>query len=164
MRHIFMQRPGNGRLKLFMLVFVCNFLITGCGSVRGDWEINLTKNYYITRTNSRSIYLTHKESETDIGSSFVIERNYFVQAFCYNDRFIGLKGIHTELTAATDVEIESNDTSYYLIDTSDSKVYGPYFSAEKFEYKCIEYDISPLGEWYYTADINYESAKEWKTD
>ncbi len=78
----------------------------------------------------------------------VIDR--YVQAFCYNDRYIGLEHLR-ELVDPEEPdelypELDTSNPEYYLIDSEQDVIYGLY-TKDEYMKQMKELHISEMGEW-----------------
>ena len=107
---------------IIMVIFVA-IITSGCAGT-GDWNYQVTEGYYLLRNNSRQICLGY-EGSIDGCFSYVIPC-YFVTDFCYNSQYIGVSGISTAESFATEEELEREEREYYLVEVATHTVYGPY--------------------------------------
>lgn len=115
------------------LAILCRFsivillLFTSLSGCNSDWSYELPNNYAITRANKRTVALTYKEPTSSV--SEIVIRNYYVLRVCTIDKYILTEGVHTLGIQASDEELdmlESTSTIYYLIDSVDGTLYGPF--------------------------------------
>ncbi|MBP3360211.1 MAG: DUF3997 domain-containing protein [Clostridia bacterium] len=113
-------------------------LLTSCAGA-SDWSYKLPNDYEVWRINSKDIivkYVGDKAVETEIPS--------FVKEFSYDDRYVCTRNIES---------IDENDIfseEYYILDTGEQKLYGPYETQEEFKLAIEEMKIS-LVKWYRTS-------------
>jgi hypothetical protein len=129
--------------RIVLLIFVIGFLIhlVACGPGTLDWDYELPNGYRITRYNGSHINLAGNEvlyqNESRIGFQFIKE-------FAYNDRYLFTRQID---------DIKTNDIFsevYYIIDTKDDVIYGPYHNLKDIELFAIELKVSVPQRWYST--------------
>ena len=142
---------GKKYNSLVLALLVVIFVISGCAAGRGDWEYDLLGEYSIDRLNAHGIALIINEGPEESGS-YVIP-NYYVTDFCVNERFIGVKGVRTASTWATDEELRNKDRVFYLVDAICNEVYGPYVDMDGFMEQCEMVDTGDMGCWCSTDDI-----------
>ena len=130
-------------LALFLSSCSADWLV---GDGRGDWILDLCEGYAIAKINSKEIVLVHKENPNDSGGSFVLSC-YYVISYQLYEPYICLKGIPTQGTAAAEDELKSGARSYYLVDTSNDDVFGPFESYIDFAEYCNSLGFSPEEVW-----------------
>ena len=145
------QQNGKKHLKLILLTWFLILALIGCTEGRGDWTIELQSGYGIDHVNSHEIFVIHRENPNQLGASIVIE-NYCVRAYWAFDNYIGLEGIETQEIAASDEELESPNTSYYLIGTIDGAVDGPFHTQSDFLEYCATLGLEIIPTW--TSTVN----------
>ena len=137
-----MQQKGRMFIRFFSVLLCLLLCLNGCssefwvGEGRGDWKVEILPEYYIFRVNSHAIYLCHKGSE-DVSYSCVIDK-YFVTAYQTHTSIICLEGITTADDFASDEELKSRIVCYYLVNTSNEEVNGPFDTIEGFTEYCTE--------------------------
>lgn len=143
----------NGKLshKAIIFILVILFTLVACSEGRGDWTQELHSGYAISCVNSNEIVIVRKERSDQIGYSFVID-NFYVSAYWTNSHYIGLKGIQTKDIIATDEELNSGISCYYLVNTTDAKVLGPFESEEVLIEFCSEMNVELAWKWINTID------------
>lgn len=130
-------------LKVTITALVISLSLSACslnwwvGDGRGDWTLNLDKGYAISRINSNEILLVHKENPNDCGGSIVLP-NYYIISYQLHEQYICLEGIHTQNISISKNELNDMVLSYYLVDTTNDKVIGPFESYNDF----VEYSSS----------------------
>ena len=136
-------------MKKWFVCFVmllCGMVLAACvGPGRNDWQYNLPNAYCIQYINSRDILLKDTDARSS-SSSIVIDR--YVTAFCYNDRFVGLQCVDVPQDAAE--EIDRTHPDFYLVDTQDDAVYGP-FTEEVYRQTLEALKASEMCEWIATV-------------
>ena len=136
------------KMIAFLLLIAFSFAVCGC---QGDWRYDLMGGYAITRIDSKCISLVHYE-EADGPGSYVSE-NFFVTDFCRNQRFIGVQGIPTADTFATDEELAQTERCFYLVDTMDGKIYGPYSDQQEWTAQSHAVGTEDLPAWRSTDSL-----------
>lgn len=133
------------------LALLCTIMFfSGCSTEslnwnpQGDWMYELCRGYYISRSSSSSIALV---KEQKIGYSYVVEE--YVTCFCYNDDFIAVrKLVIPEHTMFEDImKMDFSMAMYYLINTQNDDVLGPFSDKESFEIACSKQKTEILNEW-----------------
>jgi hypothetical protein len=123
--------------KLAIVILVFALLFSGCsaewwaGDGRGDWTLDLCEGYAISKINSKEILFIHKGNPDDSGGSIVLP-NYFVIAYQLHEPYIYLEGIRTQRITASEDELNNKVLSYYLVDTTNDEVVGPFESHDDF--------------------------------
>lgn len=140
-------------IKLFsvvLLICICVSL-AGCspyslvGDGRGDWTLELFGGYAIVKVNSYCINLV-RLLDDGAGSTYIIP-NFFVQGFQTSEPYILLKGIRCEEEFATEEELKSTDYSFYLFNTADGMLAGPYASFDELAHSCADYALLVQDTW-----------------
>lgn len=133
------------RKRMTILIYLSLVLIfTSCAGV-SDWSYKLPNNYEVWGINSKEImvkYVGDKTVNAEIPS--------FVKEFAYDYRYVCSRNIES---------IDENNIfseEYYILDTEEQKLYGPYATQTEFESALEEMKIS-LVKWYRTSpDPNVE--------
>lgn len=126
-----MRQNGRMFLNVFSVALVLLLIFSACsadwwvGDGRGDWTLDLCAGYCISRINSREILIGYKENPNDAGASIVIT-NFFITAYQMHDPYICLEGIKTRSLSASDEELKNGPLCYYLIDTTNGDIIGPF--------------------------------------
>lgn len=158
-----MERRKENRIIFVSVVifFVISFLLCGllfrsCSNYviealfkdyeGRDWSIPLNDHYTIVHINGHEIVLIYKHDPESASGKFVIS-NYFIKEYCTNEQFIGLKGIPTENSAATDEELQNGETVFYIVEFESGTVYGPFAEETAYRTMCRELGISGLNSW-----------------
>lgn len=114
-----------------------------------DWGYELPNGYEISRVNSNCVVLGKN------GDVFEQMVDRYVVSFCYNQSFVGLQRIPLDDIAANEsIDIQSYDRSsaeYYLVDTENDTIYGPYTEEEEYTEKCVELSVGDMCEWIETT-------------
>ncbi|MBE6967255.1 MAG: hypothetical protein E7444_02290 [Ruminococcaceae bacterium] len=137
-------------LSVALLLCICVSL-SGCslhslvGDGRGDWTLELFGGYAIVKVNSYCINLV-RLLEDGAGSTYIIP-NFFVQGFQTSEPYILLKGIRCEGEFATDIERNATDYSYYLFNTADGMLAGPYASFDELAHSCADHALLVQDTW-----------------
>lgn len=124
-----------------LLLFVSSRFLPGDNQIHnGDWEYDLPNDYTIWHVNSQEIVLGHYNTTNSI--SRVIEDT--ILEFCYNDEFVCVK------TKKSNEQLRSQDNPdlacYYLIDTIDEIVQGP-FTYQELKDRLATFGINTLTDW-----------------
>lgn len=146
-RMMYTKQTGSRWIR-FVLLIIIAFILTGCGL--GDWNYNLPNGYAIWRINSQDIALVKLENE--YSGTCVIDR--YILEFCYNDTYIGIKRLMVDDSIPyQDVDIETMDhsnPSYYLVNTLEDKVMGPY-TAEEYDDQIKAMGVETMCDWIKTV-------------
>jgi hypothetical protein len=129
-----------GLIALFILFWFIMGMTIGIGPGLGDWSLKLPNNYemwYISKQDIRIGYRDNSMLKTsdDKGRMIGIPGN--VIEFCSNDRYVGAK----------QVDIQTENTYYYLLDTLEQNIDGPYSNESQFNNICSEMNVSGLSKW-----------------
>lgn len=121
-----------------LIVLIMTLFLTSCAGV-SDWSYKLPNNYEVWRINSADIIVKY------VGEGIAgAEIPSFVKEFSYDDKYVCTRNIES---------INENDIfaeKYYILDTYEQALYGPYDSMEEFNNKLKEMKIS-LTKWYRTS-------------
>ena len=153
MQHIRKKLVG----KLFLSILLIGLLLLcGCSlDESDDLYYALPNGYFVSRINSKQIAISwdkNWESNPDSMCGVTAIKKYFVKGFCYNERYIGLYGTHTQLDYATDDEIKAGTIHYYLIDTKSRVVYGPFSEPSDYTKVLEENECEDICEWFETKE------------
>ena len=143
------MKSRNGTyINLVLIILSAFLLLSSCGL--GDWNYKLSNGYEIWRVNSQKIILV--KTDDDITGETVIDS--YITSFCYNERYVGIKRIpiddDVENFNFEKIDIEKATQYYYLFDTSNEIVYGPYDSSE-YEKKISSFEIEKMCDWINTV-------------
>ena len=151
------QQNGRMLLKMTIPTLVLLLFLSSCaadwwiGDGRGDWTLNLYEGYGISKINSNEILLVHKENPNDSGGAIVLP-NYFVIAYQLHQPYIWLEGIHTQGISASEDELNDMVLSYYLVDTTNGELIGPFESYDDFIELCSSLGLEIENEWIRTYE------------
>ena len=130
--------------KAILVYLLLVLVLTSCAGV-SDWSYKLPNNYEVWRINSNEIIVKYAGDET-----VNAEIPSFVKEFAYDDRYVCTRNIKS---------IDENNIfseEYYILDTEEQKLYGPYATQAEFESVIEKMKIS-LVKWYRTSpDPNME--------
>lgn len=139
-------------ILIFLLVLSCGSLEWFFGEGRGDWTLDIANGYCISKINSREVLLIHKDSPGDSGGSIVLP-NYFVTSYQQYEQYIFLEGISTQGRTASEEELETGPSVYYVLDSGCAEIEGPFQAYDKLLKYCNEHEIEIEDEWL-TAEKN----------
>lgn len=123
--------------KVIFLAFI--LLLSGCAGV-SDWSYQLPNNYEIWRINSEEIVIKNMITETNVD-----EISGFIKEFSYDNRYVFMRNVEN----ISDNNI-LNET-YFVLDTNENKVYGPYDTIEILQKQAKEWDVDLPQKWYRTS-------------
>ena len=134
---------------LLLLLIITLLLLCSCASPgTQDWSYPLPNDYEIWRINSKSIVIGYKDpNSTGLDTSQGIDE--YVFEFCYNERFVCAKqiGVPRESHRPT----RGDNPSYYVIDTLNQEVFGPFDSEGLFILELARLRITDLTGWIATV-------------
>lgn len=144
----------NGRmfLKLTAVALIVILFLSACssdwwvGDGRGDWTLDLCKGYAICKINSREIVLVYREDPNFPGGEFALP-NFFVVAYQMYEPYICLEGIRTQKLSASEDELNRMELSYFLVDTTNAEVAGPFETHDDFAEYCSSVGLEVKNEW-----------------
>ena len=146
------RQNGKMFLKIIATILVLSCILSGCslewwlGDGRGDWTMELFSGYSISRINGHQIVLGYKKSPEDVVYTTVIA-NYYVAAYQLHEPYICLEGIQTRSFSASDEELTTKDPSYYLINTVNGDIIGPFEYLSAFSDHCALVGVDITEEW-----------------
>lgn len=146
------QQNGRMLFKVSIVALVITSFLSSCsldwwvGDGRGDWTLDLYEGYAISRINSNEILLVHKENPNDSGGSITVP-NYFVMAYQLHEPYICLEGIRTQKMSVSEDELNNIVLNYYLVDTTNGEVFGPFESHDDFVEHCSSLELEIKDEW-----------------
>lgn len=146
------QQSGRMFLKLIATSLILVLFLSACsadwwvGDGRGDWTLDLCKGYAISKINSDRILFVHKKNPSDSGGAIVID-NYFVMAYQMYEPYICLEGIRTQKLSASEEELNRMELIYYLVDTTNGEVAGPFETHDDFVEHCSSIGLTVEAEW-----------------
>jgi hypothetical protein len=146
------QQNGRMLMKVTIAAIVIALSLSGCsidwwvGDGRGDWILDLQEGYAICKINSERILFVHKENPDDSGGTIVLP-NFFVMAYQQQEQYVCLKGICTQKESASKDEPNDMGLSYYLVDTINDEVFGPFESSVAFAKHCSSLEFEINDEW-----------------
>lgn len=115
--------------------------------VSPSWVFDLANDYKICKTSNSNVILG-----VEIDDDFYTEYNGekvgvtdYVAEFQYNDRFVGLKTLR--------VEEENVSVLFYLVDTEDREVHGPYEEEESYLVVLGVWSDEVLCDWITTTEV-----------
>lgn len=121
---------------LCTIIILLNFI----GPGRDDWSYKLPNEYEVSKINSNEIIVECVSVITNNN----VKIPSFVKEFSYNDRFVCTRNI---------LSINENNIfneAYYILDTKEKVLYGPYDSIIEFKNKLDEFEIV-VEKWYRTS-------------
>ena len=146
------RQNGRRLLNMAIVILVFALLFSGCsadwwiGDGRGDWTLDLCAGYSIARINSCEKLFVHNANPDAPGSSIIIS-NYFVTAYQVQEPFILLEGIPTPKITISDDELRNRVLKYYLVDTTDGEVSGPFDSLDDYVEYCGSKGVEMKDNW-----------------
>lgn len=125
------------KVVVFISIVLSMFL-SACAGV-SDWSYKLPNNYEVWRINSKKIVVKY------VGEEIVdAEIPSYIKEFAYDDRYVCTRNVES---------IDDNNIfseRYYILDTKEQKLNGPYDTQEKFKTAIDEMNVC-LDEWYRTS-------------
>ena len=110
---------------MFSLILIIIVFLTGCAGL-GDWTIELGAGYAIDRVNADEKIVTRQRNE--ISSRELIIDDFYAQKYLVHGNIICVGGLktHSGRKTITDEERQNGSTIYYIINTEDDSVIGPF--------------------------------------
>lgn len=131
-----------GRLIRFVLVFLTTLLIGGFILYQlalPSWTYDLPNDYKVWKKSNQSVVLGYEKD-----GDFNVQVDEYIAEFQYNDNFIGLKTLV--------LEGEDANVHFYLVNTSDKEVRGPYFDEASYLAVVGVWSGDVLGNWITTVE------------
>ena len=155
---MYIKQKGSRIIRLIVLIIailialLTAILMLAFSQAFQDWTYDkLPNGYEIVHVNSEDIELDKAD-----GDSLDIKIDRYILEFCYNDSYIGIKRLMIdENLRYIDVHIEDMDASnpsYYLVDTINDVVMGPY-TAEEYENQIEALKIDTMCDWIKTVPM-----------
>lgn len=133
----------NGLIFLTVLALLGFFFYK---MIDKTWVYDLPNNYKVRKLSTanvvvgveinRDFYTTYKNKKVGV--------NEYVAQFQYNDQFIGIKALTTIK--------EETGIIFYLIDTIDQEVHGPYYDEESYLAAMGVWSKETMGDWITTTE------------
>ena len=133
------------------------FMLSACssewfiGDGRGDWTLDISNGYAISKINSYEILLVYKENPSDSGGSIILS-NYFIKAYQFYDPYLCLEGICTQEIAISQDELIAAELSYFLVNTNNGEIVGPFESYNDFAAYCGDIVLKISNNWIRVKD------------
>jgi hypothetical protein len=172
-------------LSIIVTIILFAFIVMGCGPGPGDWAYELPNGYEVWRVNTQCVRIGIADydangKKTD-GISHVLPNSGMPEStvvqFCYDDRYVGAQVILREhfysyyANSYSNRDIPENDEngnpmprnrsavpiSYYIIDTEENIIYGPYTTSGEYVLELEEMGIERMDwiETYYEPEGAY---------
>ena len=127
------ERVLNQMKKLLIILIL--LLTTSCAGLN-DWDYTLPNGYSVMHINSKKIIISYNGNEKTNA-----EIRSFVKSFVYDSRYV---------FAVCSPEKESSDEIYYIIDTMEHNLFGPFENYCDFEEAADSLGVSVPTNWYRT--------------
>lgn len=155
---MYIKQKGSRIIRLIVLIIailialLIAILMLAFSQAFQDWTYDkLPNGYEIVHVNSEDIELDKAD-----GDSLDIKIDRYILEFCYNDSYIGIKRLMIdENLPYQEAHIEDMDPSnfsYYLVDTVNDVVMGPY-TAEEYENQIEALKIDTMCDWIKTVPM-----------
>lgn len=155
---MYIKRNGSRIIRLIVLIIailialLTAILMLAFSQAFQDWTYDkLPNGYEIVHVNSEDIELDKAD-----GDSLDIKIDRYILEFCYNDSYIGIKRLMIDenlpYQEAHIEDMDASNPSYYLVDTVNDVVMGPY-TAEEYENKIEALKIDTMCDWIKTVPM-----------
>lgn len=155
---MYIKRNGSSIIRLIVLIIailialLMAILLLAFSQAFQDWTYDkLPNGYEIWRINSEDISLIKTDGDS---SDLRIDR--YILEFCYNDSYIGIKRLMIDenlpYQEAHIEDMDASNPSYYLVDTVNDVVMGPY-TAEEYENQIKALKIDTMCDWIKTVPM-----------
>ena len=147
---------------LFLFCGLLLFNLFGCRIIRwnprGDWEYkDLPGEYSLIRTNNKNIVLESSrwlpipDRENAATKTRVAT---YISAICNNERYIAVRWTSPEEIDFDRIQEHDFSTAeYYLVDSTNDTLYGPFDTEKDFMQQCEELSVGNLTEWIDTLSM-----------
>lgn len=112
-----------------------------------SWVYDLPNDYKVFRETDGNVTIG-KEIDGDFYKTYQDRRigiDEYVAEFQFNKQFVGVKALEI---------VEGNAAiKFYLVDTFDSSIYGPYFDEESYLAASFVWSADAMGEWKTTTEM-----------
>ncbi len=122
----------GGNVKKILVLICCVFCLAGCGK-NYEWDYDLPNDYVIRKININEIVLGIKSGDDlmfENGQGTTVGIKTYITEFKYGDNFIVLKCL--------DKTDETINILYYIIDSSERDIYGPFSSENAYDISATE--------------------------
>jgi hypothetical protein len=155
---MYIKQKGSRIIRLIVLIIailialLTAILMLAFSQAFQDWTYDkLPNGYEIVHVNSEDIELDKAD-----GDSLDIKIDRYILEFCYNDSYIGIKRLMIDdnlpYQEAHIEDIDASNPSYYLVDTVNDVVMGPY-TAEEYENQIEALKIDTMCDWIKTVPM-----------
>lgn len=134
-------------LYILSIALLC-FVVSSCAGTN-DWSVALPNNFEVWHINSKDIKIVYTGDATDVKGIPT-----FIKEFSFNDRYVCTRNVD---------RIEENNIfaeTYYILDTEDKMVYGPYDSISALLTSADKLQFEGPTNWYRTSPEPI--LKDWK--
>lgn len=144
----------SNRLLICIYLIIMLSLLTACrwfnaDGFRGDWYLDIYGDYRLNRINSRTICIEKRDPKLGgIGGV----KNYFVTRYVVVDSFICVEGIRTKEWAISQEELDDHILSYYIIDTQNDVIAGPFDLVDSLFIEYEQLKIPSIEDWCIVTD------------
>ncbi len=155
-RRIRYIRSGNAVIKRLM-VLLALILLTGCLPSEWmekqfpsrDWYLDLKDDYRLNRLNKYDIWI---EKKLEKYRGIILIDEYSITSYAIGEETIYLKGISTENKKPSEIDRENGEPVYYLIQTSNEMICGPFSSETELKNFCHINRIPETINWVLVTD------------
>ena len=155
---MYIKQKGSRIIRLIVLIIailialLMAILMLAFSQAFQDWTYDkLPNGYEIVHVNSEDIELDKAD-----GDSLDIKIDRYILEFCYNDSYIGIKRLMIDenlpYQEAHIEDMDASNPSYYLVDTVNDVVMGPY-TAEEYENQTEALKIDTMCDWIKTVPM-----------
>lgn len=155
---MYIKQKGIRIIRLIVLIIailialLTAILMLAFSQAFQDWTYDkLPNGYEIVHVNSEDIELDKAD-----GDSLDIKIDRYILEFCYNDSYIGIKRLMVDenlpYQEAHIEDMDASNPSYYLVDTVNDVVMGPY-TAEEYENQIEALKIDTMCDWIKTVPM-----------
>lgn len=123
-------RHLGSKAGIMLAVIGLIITLTSCPAVE-DWSYSdLPNEYEIWHINTHDIALGKMDGEHVFRKTI----DEYVTSFCYNTKYIGVQAVQIDpVLPYEEINIEALNPKYYLLDSAEDIVYGPYTENEYLE-------------------------------
>lgn len=127
------------RIILICTMLCTLFCLNSCAGT-GDWTYVLPNGYEMWHINSSEILIKYAPSENEVKGI-----PSFIKEFAVDERYVFTRNVE---------DISQNsilDEIYYILDTKEQKIYGPFETAEEMQNQANELQCIIPQKWYRTS-------------
>ncbi|MDD3242185.1 MAG: DUF3997 domain-containing protein [Eubacteriales bacterium] len=129
-------------MRKILPLLLCLALLSACaiGPGASDWRYVLPNGYEMWRVNGCSIVIGYSQDDSGLEERI----GAYVCAFCADERYVGAQQVTPPETSDA---LDTSAPRYYLLDTQEGQLYGPYAQESEYLAQCAALGIQGLNDW-----------------